>query len=89
MTIMSFEANVRNKKGCKMALEKLTLLKVRSLNQTLRFRSFLNGQVKIEIQKVHFWKWTVFPSSPKFDTPFILTIPISISNYPKIKSIPE
>lgn len=54
MTIMSFEANVRNKKGCKMALEKLKLLKVRSLNQTLRFRSFLNGQVKIEIQKVHF-----------------------------------
>ena len=54
MTIMSFEANVRNKKGRKMALEKLTLLKVRSLNQTLRFRSFLNGQVKTEIQKVHF-----------------------------------
>ena len=54
MTIMSFEANVRNKKGCKMALEKLTLLKVQSLNQTLRFRSFLNGQVKTEIQKVHF-----------------------------------
>ena len=89
MTIMSFEANVRNKKGCKMALEKLKLLKVRSLNQTLRFRSFLNGQVKIEIQKVHFWKWTVFPPSRKFDTPFILTIPISISNYPKIKFIPE
>ena len=89
MTIMSFEANVRNKKGCKMALEKLTLLKVRSLNQTLRFRFFLNGQVKTEIQKVHFWTWTVFPSSRKFDTPFILTIPISISNYPKIKSIPE
>ena len=54
MTIMSYEANVRNKKGSKMALEKLTLLKVRSLNQTLRFRSFLNGQVNIEIQKVHF-----------------------------------
>ena len=54
MTIMSYEANVRNKKGSKMALEKLTLLKVRSLNQTLRFRTFLNGQVNIEIQKVHF-----------------------------------
>ena len=28
MTIMSCEANVRNKKGCKIALEKLKLLKV-------------------------------------------------------------
>lgn len=54
MTIISNEANVRNKKGCKIALEKLTLLQVRYLNQTLRFRSFLNEQVKIEIQKVHF-----------------------------------
>ena len=54
MTIITNEANVRNKKGCKIALEKLTLLQVRSLNQTLRFRSFLNEQVKIEIQKVHF-----------------------------------
>ena len=53
--IMSYEANVRNKKGGKIALEKLTLLQVRSLNQTLRFRSFLNGQVKFEIpKKVHF-----------------------------------
>ena len=89
MTIISNEANVRNKKGCKIALEKLTLLQVRYLNQTLRFRSFLNEQVKIEIQKVHFWKWTVFPSSRKFDTPFTLTIPISSSNDQKIKSIPE
>ena len=47
MTIMSYEANVRNKKGCKIALEKLKRLKVRSLNQTLRFHSFLNEQVKI------------------------------------------
>ena len=54
MTILSCQANVRNKKGCKIALEKLTLLKVRSFNQTLRFRSFLNGQGNIEIQKVHF-----------------------------------
>ena len=54
MAIISNEANVRNKKGCKIALEKLTLLQVRYLNQTLRFRSFLNEQVKIEIQKVHF-----------------------------------
>ena len=54
MTIITNEANVRNKKGCKIALEKLTLLQVRYLNQTLRFRSFLNEQVKIEIQKVHF-----------------------------------
>ena len=54
MTIMSYEANVRNKKGCTTALEKLTLLKVRYLNQTLRFRSFLDGQVKIKIKKVHF-----------------------------------
>ena len=47
MTIMSYEANVRNKKGCKIALEKLKLLKVWSFNQTLRFHSFLNEQVKI------------------------------------------
>ena len=54
MTIMSFEANVRNKKGCKMALEKLTLLKVRSLNQTLRFRSFLNVKLKLKFRKSTF-----------------------------------